>query len=80
MCNAIAKFYVKIAHLFACISMTINPRYTYVDSAGREITVPLSKKKEIPIQCSMGGGYSKDIKTIVNAHSNTFKMANEIFT
>jgi len=48
MCNAIAKFYVKIAHLFACISMTINPRYTYIDSAGREITVPLSKKKEIP--------------------------------
>ena len=48
MCNAIAKFYVKIAHLFACISMTINPRYTYTDAAGREITVPLSKKKDIP--------------------------------
>jgi len=28
----------------------------------------------------MGGGYSKDIRTIVNAHSNTFKMANEVFT
>jgi len=48
MCNAIAKFYVKIAHLFACISMTINPRYTYTDATGREITVPLSKKKDIP--------------------------------
>jgi len=48
MCNAIAKFYVKIAHLFACISMTINPRYTYTDPNGREITVPLSKKKDIP--------------------------------
>ena len=48
MCNSIAKFYVKIAHLFACISMTINPRYTYTDETGREITVPLSKKKNIP--------------------------------
>ena len=48
MCNAIAKFYVKIAHLFACISMTINPRYTYIDETGKEITVPLSKKKNIP--------------------------------
>ena len=48
MCNSIAKFYVKIAHLFACISMTINPRYTYVDAAGKEITVPLSQKKNIP--------------------------------
>ena len=48
MCNAIAKFYVKIAHLFACISMTINPRYTYVDATGKEVTVPLSEKKDIP--------------------------------
>ena len=48
MCNSIAKFYVKIAHLFACISMTINPRYTYIDATGKEITVPLSKKKNIP--------------------------------
>ena len=48
MCNSIAKFYVKIAHLFACISMTINPRYTYIDPTGKEITVPLSKKKNIP--------------------------------
>ena len=48
MCNSIAKFYVKIAHLFACISMTINPRYTYTDETGKQITVPLSKKKNIP--------------------------------
>ena len=40
----------------------------------------ICKNKEIPVQCSMGGGYSKNIKTIVNAHSNTFKVAKEIFT
>lgn len=33
----------------------------------------------IPVQCSMGGGYSPDIKTIVNAHANTFRQAQDIF-
>ena len=45
-----------------------------------QIIFSICKNKEIPVQCSMGGGYSKDIKTIVNAHSNTFKVAKEIFT
>ena len=34
---------------------------------------------KIPIMCSMGGGYSKDINFIVNAHANTFRLAQEIF-
>lgn len=34
---------------------------------------------KIPIQCSMGGGYSPDIKTIVKAHANTFRLAKEIY-
>ena len=33
----------------------------------------------IPVQCSMGGGYSKEIKIIVEAHANTFRLAQEIF-
>tara|TARA_B100001741_G_scaffold313291_1_gene318903 strand:- start:806 stop:1717 length:912 start_codon:yes stop_codon:yes gene_type:complete len=45
-----------------------------------QIIFSICKNKEIPVQCSMGGGYSKNIKTIVNAHSNTFKVAKEIFT
>ncbi|GAK96107.1 deacetylases [Nonlabens tegetincola] len=32
---------------------------------------------KIPVQCSMGGGYSPEIKHIVNAHTNTFKVAKE---
>jgi len=35
--------------------------------------------KKIPVMCSMGGGYSKDINIIVNAHANTFRLAQEIF-
>jgi len=33
----------------------------------------------IPIMCSMGGGYSSDIKTIVEAHANTFRLAQNIY-
>ena len=38
------------------------------------------KKRNIPVQCSMGGGYSKDIKVIIEAHANTYRMAKDIFT
>ena len=34
---------------------------------------------KIPMQISMGGGYSPDIKTILEAHSNTFRLAQEIY-
>jgi acetoin utilization deacetylase AcuC-like enzyme len=37
------------------------------------------KDLNIPVMCSMGGGYSPDIKIIVNAHANTFRLAQEIF-
>lgn len=34
---------------------------------------------QIPVQCSMGGGYSPDIKIIIDAHANTFRVAQEIY-
>lgn len=37
-------------------------------------------KAKIPVQCSMGGGYSPDIKIIVEAHANTFRLAQDIYT
>ncbi|HEY4323383.1 MAG TPA: histone deacetylase [Mucilaginibacter sp.] len=36
-------------------------------------------KNKIPIQVSMGGGYSPDIRDIVEAHCNTFRLANEMY-
>ena len=33
----------------------------------------------IPVQVSMGGGYSMVLKNIIEAHSNTFRLAQEIF-
>ncbi|MEP2937607.1 MAG: histone deacetylase [Gilvibacter sp.] len=38
-----------------------------------------AKEHNIPIQISMGGGYSPDIKMILEAHANTFRLAREIF-
>ena len=32
-----------------------------------------------PLECSMGGGYSKDIKLILEAHANTFRLAQEMY-
>ncbi len=37
------------------------------------------KDLNIPIMCSMGGGYSPELKTIIEAHANTFRLAQDIF-
>tara|TARA_B100000929_G_scaffold288598_1_gene277399 strand:+ start:522 stop:1424 length:903 start_codon:yes stop_codon:yes gene_type:complete len=37
------------------------------------------KDLQIPVECSMGGGYSKDIKLIIDAHANTYRLAQEIY-
>ena len=37
------------------------------------------KNNKLPVQVSMGGGYSKEINEIVEAHSNTFRLAQEIY-
>ncbi|MBL6647265.1 MAG: histone deacetylase [Flavobacteriaceae bacterium] len=39
----------------------------------------LCKKNQIPVQVSMGGGYSVYLKEIIDAHSNTFEVAQELF-
>jgi len=48
VCIGIAKFYVKIAHIFAAIVMTINPVYTYKDSSGQTVKTTLLEKDKIP--------------------------------
>jgi len=39
----------------------------------------LCRDLKIPVMCSMGGGYSPDIRTIIEAHANTFRLAQSIF-
>lgn len=44
-----------------------------------EIVLSLLKQNNIPVTIALGGGYSTDIKIIVEAHCNTFRLAKEIF-
>jgi acetoin utilization deacetylase AcuC-like enzyme len=37
------------------------------------------RQRQIPVQVSMGGGYSPDIKDIVDAHCNTYRIANDLY-
>ncbi|MEJ2584533.1 MAG: histone deacetylase [Robiginitalea sp.] len=37
------------------------------------------RKHNLPVQCSMGGGYSPQLRTIVEAHANTFRLAQFVF-
>jgi acetoin utilization deacetylase AcuC-like enzyme len=44
-----------------------------------EMVFSLCEKYQIPVQCSMGGGYAPDIKQILEAHTNTYKVVRQIF-
>jgi acetoin utilization deacetylase AcuC-like enzyme len=44
-----------------------------------EFVFNLLRQKDIPCVVAMGGGYSPDVKTIVQAHCNTFRAAKEIY-
>lgn len=43
------------------------------------IVLEHAKALGLPAQVSMGGGYSPEIKDIVDAHCNTYKVANELY-
>jgi len=48
-CLGIARFYIKIAHLFAAINKTVNPLFTYIDPVtGKNKTVGVLNKNLIP--------------------------------
>ncbi|WP_290698587.1 histone deacetylase [Lacinutrix sp.] len=44
-----------------------------------QFVLEICKVNNIPVMCSMGGGYSPDIKTIIDAHANTFRLAQDLF-
>lgn len=43
------------------------------------IVLTTARRNKIPIVASMGGGYSPDFRDIIEAHANTFRLAQEIF-
>ncbi len=43
------------------------------------IVIQACKDQKIPLTISMGGGYSEKIATIIEAHANTFRLAQHIY-
>ena len=43
------------------------------------IVLQAAKDNQVPIAVSMGGGYSERLSRIIDAHANTFRMAQDIF-
>lgn len=43
------------------------------------IVLETCKQNDIPVMACMGGGYSQKVAHIVEAHANTFRLAQEIF-
>jgi acetoin utilization deacetylase AcuC-like enzyme len=43
------------------------------------IVLEQCKKNQVPVAISMGGGYSERIAHIVEAHANTFRLAQDLF-
>lgn len=44
-----------------------------------ELVLGLARQHRIPVQCSMGGGYSPDLRTLIEAHTNTYRVAAALF-
>ena len=44
-----------------------------------ELVLKTAKELDIPLVASMGGSYSTDIKDIIEAHANTYRLAQELF-
>ncbi|MBW3468129.1 histone deacetylase family protein [Arthrospiribacter ruber] len=43
------------------------------------VVLELARHNEIPMMCCMGGGYSERISYIIEAHANTYRLAQEIY-
>lgn len=67
ICNGIAKFYVKIAQLYAAILKAINPVVVYKDKYGNEKTMPVKEKDKL---ASMGVSYSSTQINLCNRRLN----------
>lgn len=77
MCIGIAKYYIKVAHIFAAIVTTINPTYTYKDDFGNTHTVNFSEKNKIPkgtdVRINKVNLCNERVNALVNGQDLTMK-------
>ena len=79
LCVGIARFYVKIAHIFASILKTINPTISYIDNKGNAGETSLMDKHKLPDDADMKMNTislcSKRLDTLVN--NNNYDINNK---
>ena len=82
LCVGIAKFYVKVAHIFASILKTINPTISYVDNEGNTGETSLMEKHKLPedaeTKMNTVSLCSKRLDTLINNNSYDVKNSGEI--
>jgi acetoin utilization deacetylase AcuC-like enzyme len=44
-----------------------------------KMVLQLARQNKIPLVASMGGGYSENFRDIIEAHANTYRLAQELF-
>ena len=44
-----------------------------------EMVLKWCRRHDLPVQCSMGGGYVPEISILIEAHANTFRLAHDIY-
>lgn len=84
MCIGIAKFYIKIAHLFAAIVMIMNPQYTFTSSDGTKKTVDymrkmgMSKDEKASAKMSKNGLCFRRIQSIIQSQIKDVDDSNKL--
>ena len=48
LCIGLAKHYVQVANIFSAIASTINPTYSFKDEDGKETTIGLEERDDVP--------------------------------
>jgi acetoin utilization deacetylase AcuC-like enzyme len=76
---------IQIAFYFAGVDILDTDKFgklkvSLADCKKRdEFVFTALKKRALPVAVALGGGYSPDINTIVEAHCNTFRLAVDLF-
>jgi acetoin utilization deacetylase AcuC-like enzyme len=44
-----------------------------------KMVLKMAKEIKAPVMCCMGGGYSKQIKDIIEAHAQVYRLAQDLY-
>ena len=72
--------FMSSTHLFAAITMTINPRYVYTDMAGNQQNISIFDKSKIPPQFRQNVQYKSMVYVLVELkYLNQYKIPKMVY-